>query len=100
MTQRVLAKHYAFTDEELDFILNDDIKYRLGQDAEREGEELFSCRMPSLPLWSKGKSLTTCSIQRIVTEQVRRDSSSGSASGSRSGRFWQLPFANMGSTMK
>jgi hypothetical protein len=26
----VLAKHYGFTDEELDFILNYDIKYRLG----------------------------------------------------------------------
>jgi len=27
---RVLAKHYGFTDEELDFILNYDIKYRMG----------------------------------------------------------------------
>jgi hypothetical protein len=32
----VLAKHYAFTDEELDFIVNYDIKYRMGRDA---GEE-------------------------------------------------------------
>ncbi len=30
---RVLAKHYGFTDEELDFIINYDIKYRMGQDA-------------------------------------------------------------------
>lgn len=30
---RVLAKHYGFTDEELDFIINYDIKYRIGQDA-------------------------------------------------------------------
>ena len=30
---RVLALHYGFTDEELDFILNYDIKYRMGQDA-------------------------------------------------------------------
>jgi hypothetical protein len=29
---RVLAKHYGFTDEELDFIINYDIKYRMGQD--------------------------------------------------------------------
>ena len=29
---RVLAKHYAFTDEELDFIINYDIKYRMGQE--------------------------------------------------------------------
>jgi hypothetical protein len=30
---RVLAKHYGFTDEELDFIINYDIKYRMGQDS-------------------------------------------------------------------
>jgi hypothetical protein len=34
---RVLAEHYSFTDEELDFIINYDIKYRMGQD-EVEGE--------------------------------------------------------------
>jgi hypothetical protein len=28
----VLAMHYGFTDEELDFIINYDIKYRMGQD--------------------------------------------------------------------
>ena len=32
----VLAGHYGFTAEELDFILNDDIKYRLGRDTESE----------------------------------------------------------------
>ena len=36
----VLAKHYGFTDEELDFIINYDIKYRMGdQLLEEEGEE-------------------------------------------------------------
>jgi hypothetical protein len=34
----VLAKHYGFTAEELDFILNYDIKYRLGRDAGDETE--------------------------------------------------------------
>jgi len=29
---RVLAKHYGFTDEELDFIINYDIRYRMGKD--------------------------------------------------------------------
>jgi len=29
---RILAKHYAFTDEELDFIINYDIKYRMGKE--------------------------------------------------------------------
>ncbi len=34
---RVLAKHYGFTEEELDFIINYDIKYRMGRDG-LEGE--------------------------------------------------------------
>lgn len=34
----VLAKHYGFTDEELDFIINYDIKYRLGSDLAEEEE--------------------------------------------------------------
>ncbi len=33
---RVLAEYYGFTDEELDFILHYDIKYRIGQDAAEE----------------------------------------------------------------
>ena len=28
--EHILAKHYGFTDEELDFIINYDIKYRMG----------------------------------------------------------------------
>jgi hypothetical protein len=36
---RVLAKHYGFTDEELDFIINYDIKYRIGPDNGDESEE-------------------------------------------------------------
>ena len=30
---RVLAKHYGFTEKELDFIINYDIKYRMGQES-------------------------------------------------------------------
>jgi hypothetical protein len=30
----VLAQHYGFTEEELDFIINYDIKYRMGRDGE------------------------------------------------------------------
>ena len=33
-----LAKHYGFTAEELDFIINYDIKYRMGKELEN-GEE-------------------------------------------------------------
>jgi len=29
---RVLAQHYGFSDEELDFIINYDIKYRMGKE--------------------------------------------------------------------
>jgi len=36
---RVLARHYGFTDAELDFIIHYDIKYRMGRDAESEGDE-------------------------------------------------------------
>jgi len=36
---RILAKYYGFTDEELDFIINYDIKYRMGQEAEGDREE-------------------------------------------------------------
>jgi hypothetical protein len=37
---RVLAQHYGFTAEELDFIINYDIKYRLGDDLFTDDEEL------------------------------------------------------------
>ncbi len=33
---RVLARHYGFTNEELDFIINYDIKYRMGKDNKEE----------------------------------------------------------------
>lgn len=35
----VLAEHYGFTDEELDFIINYDIKYRMGRNAGGSDEE-------------------------------------------------------------
>ncbi len=35
---RALAAHYGFTDEELDFILNYDIKYRMGRDVGDGGD--------------------------------------------------------------
>ena len=31
---RILARHYGFTHEELDYIINYDIKYRMGQNDE------------------------------------------------------------------
>ena len=35
----VLAQHYGFTDEELDFIINYDIKYRMGRETFGQGRE-------------------------------------------------------------
>jgi len=35
----LLAKHYGFTGQELDFIVNYDIKYRMGQNALGDIEE-------------------------------------------------------------
>jgi len=35
---KVLAKHYGFTEEELDFIINYDIKYRMGNELNAEEE--------------------------------------------------------------
>ena len=34
-----LARHYGFTDEELDFIINYDIKYRMGRETFGQGRE-------------------------------------------------------------
>lgn len=36
---KVLAKHYGFTEEELDFIINYDIKYRMGDELNSNNEE-------------------------------------------------------------
>jgi hypothetical protein len=36
---QVLAKHLGITDEELDFIINYDIKYRMGGADDEDGEE-------------------------------------------------------------
>jgi len=35
----VLAEYYSFTEEELDFIINYDIKYRMGKDLDNGEEE-------------------------------------------------------------
>jgi hypothetical protein len=34
----LLAQHYGFTEEELDFVVNYDIKYRLGAETEKDEE--------------------------------------------------------------
>ncbi len=36
---KVLANHYGFTQEELDFIINYDIKYRMGKELENGEDE-------------------------------------------------------------
>ena len=53
---KVLAKHYGFTEEELDFIINYDIKYRMGDEL---GEDSESDTQPKqeakAPLSAKGE---------------------------------------------
>ncbi|MBI2424369.1 MAG: hypothetical protein HYV27_16175 [Candidatus Hydrogenedentes bacterium] len=34
-----LARHYGFTEEEMDIIINCGIKYRMGRDADEEGSD-------------------------------------------------------------
>ena len=41
MTHRV-GKHYGFTEEELDFIINYDIKYRMGDELNAGEWKLFA----------------------------------------------------------
>ncbi|WP_293965112.1 hypothetical protein [uncultured Porphyromonas sp.] len=36
---KVLAEHYGFTEEELDFIINYDIKYRMGDELQTDRDE-------------------------------------------------------------
>lgn len=35
----ILARHYGFTDQELDFVVNYDIKFRMGRESEDEDDE-------------------------------------------------------------
>jgi hypothetical protein len=36
---RLLARHYGFTEEEMDFIINYDIKFRMGKDNEEDADD-------------------------------------------------------------
>ena len=47
---KVLARHYGFTEEELDFIINYDIKYRMGDELNVESE---STPLPQKPQQAK-----------------------------------------------
>ena len=51
---KVLAKHYGFTEEELDFIINYDIKYRMGDEL---GEEGNSEPLPEKPQPAKQRQI-------------------------------------------
>ena len=43
---KVLAKHYGFTEEELDFIINYDIKYRMGDELNTDEAPRAALRIP------------------------------------------------------
>ena len=44
VTDKVLGKHYGLNEEELDFITNYDIKYRMGKNCRRDGIATFKSR--------------------------------------------------------
>ena len=38
---RALARHYGLSDEELDFIINYDVKYRMGAELDEQTSEVL-----------------------------------------------------------
>ena len=53
---KVLAKHYGFTEEELDFIINYDIKYRMGDELGEDSESGIQPKQEAkAPLSAKGE---------------------------------------------
>lgn len=46
---RVLAEHYGFTEEELDFIINYDIKYRMGLSSETKSDSRPTLTLKTFP---------------------------------------------------
>lgn len=81
----VPAKHDRFTDEELDFIINYDITYRMGQSS-KEGEELMAIsRMyADTAVFGKGFNEEFRDTSRTFFEQVREGNFMGDL-GARSG---------------
>jgi hypothetical protein len=67
---RVLAQHYGFTDEELDFIINYDIKYRMGRDSGEDEEEMAvrkskkGCLQALLRGWDDFRPVDSVTIER------------------------------------
>ena len=45
---RVLARHYGFTDEELDFIVNYNVKYRMGRERRKRERKTAAMHNPAL----------------------------------------------------
>jgi len=68
----VFAKHYGFSDEELDFIINYDIKYRMGASDAEDGDGA-----------SKTPQGLTPRCHTLMGKHMRipNDGSSGSATG-------------------
>ena len=60
---KVLAEHYGFTNEELDFIINYDIKYRMGKGLEGEDEDNIQYQAQPYPELKAAEGETECNTQ-------------------------------------
>ena len=84
---KVLAKHYGFTDEELDFIINYDIKYRmgdeLGEDSEKDEEPKQEVKISlSAPKERKTKNVNLSEPEdKALTMYVRHETLERISSG-------------------
>jgi len=79
-TGRALARHYGFTDEELDFIINYDIKHRMGRE-DQEGA-VFAPMLPLVvrPMWGTRTSAPARARRPSPAVSCRSSCPSGSSS--------------------
>ena len=75
---KVLAKHYGFTDEELDFIINYDIKYRMGDElgeennSERQHEKAQPAKQRQKPVEQEPKPKDNMLTLKVGKETIER----------------------------
>lgn len=70
----VLARHYGLTEEELDFFINYDIKYRMGRfnDDDEDGVYPDRVRQPCLPTPFVGQAWCRSASDHLHARQPRR----------------------------
>ena len=65
----VLAQHYGFTEEELDFIINYDIKYRMGDELGEESDSETQPRVPQPQITQQTKQRQKSNEQRTEPKE-------------------------------